>query len=517
MARVDTIGPFSILFPEPAESISRAGEEAEEPDFFADLNLDQVIAAAVQGRDEYRLHGFYRSPLHDEGAVRYRQDVFRDLEAGLAPEMAEFGKAMQRARSHMAAVEQRGHGYSQAAWFLDGGSIYCDAVERLQAKLSGSSVASDGLGRFCSYLSAYLASEAFRSLNAETKRLKAELAAVTYGVRFRGSRVSVTPYNNEADYSKAVIATFQKFQQGDVQSRLVKYSPEFNNHIQERIVDLVARIHPGLFAALLRYTGIYRHFLDPVIARFDREIQFYLGYLALVERIKRAGLNFCYPDLSTASKAIRAAEAFDLALATKLAGDQQRVVCNDFELRDGERIFVVSGPNQGGKTTFARMFGQLHFVAALGCPVPGVSAQLFLPDRIFAHFEKQEQVEDLRSKLEDELLRVRQTLAQATDRSIVVMNESLASTTADDALFLGREVLGRLLELGAFAVYVTFIDELSRLGPSVVSMVSTVVPENPAERTFKVVRKPADGRSFATAIAERHGLTLGAIRERLRK
>ncbi len=56
---------------------------------------------------------------------------------------------------------------------------------------------------------------------------------------------------------------------------------------------------------------------------------------------------------------------------------------------------------------------------------------------------------------------------------------------------------GRLMELGALAVYVTFIDELSRLGASVVSMVSTVVPDDPAERTFKIERMLADGRAWS--------------------
>jgi DNA mismatch repair ATPase MutS len=104
---------------------------------------------------------------------------------------------------------------------------------------------------------------------------------------------------------------------------------------------------------------------------------------------------------------------------------------------------------------------------------------------------------------------------QATGRSIVAMNESFASTTSEDQLLLGRRILERLIGMDVLAVYVTFIDELSRLGPSVVSMLSTVAPDNPAQRTFKVVRRPADGHAYAMVLAEAHGLSYAAVTERL--
>ena len=104
----------------------------------------------------------------------------------------------------------------------------------------------------------------------------------------------------------------------------------------------------------------------------------------------------------------------------------------------------------------------------------------------------------------------------ATSDSIVILNEIFTSTSLADALLLSKHIIAQILTRDMLAVWVTFVDELSRFGPETVSMVSDVVGDDPTQRTFKITRKPADGRSYAMSLAEKHGLTYERILGRVR-
>lgn len=516
MSAIGQAGSPSILFARREDRLD--AQSANAPSFFADLNLDQIVAAVTSGRTDHDLKPFFHFSLNHVDAIHYRHEIFQDLEIPTSlGKVKSFTQRMHDVRALLALVNKLHDRFHRESWFLHAVEIYCDAVKRLAADLLDAPLKSGGLCRFRDYLTAYADGSDFKSLLHEAQRLTADLSAINYRVLLRAGSFTVSNYDAETDYSAEIEQTFEKFKQGAVKDYKVDYrsAPEDMNHVEAKILEFVARLNPEPFSRLLDFCARRATFLDETIATFDQEIQFYIAFLEYLEKFKHAGLQFCYPQLSPTSKEVCDCEGFDLALAQKLIGANGSIVCNDFFLKGKERIIIVTGPNQGGKTTFARAFGQLHYLASLGCPVPGRKARLVLFDQLITHFEREEKVENLRGKLEDDLARIHSSLKQATSRSIFIMNEIFTSTTIQDEIFLSKKIIERIAELDLLCVWVTFVDELASFGPQTVSMLSTIVPENPAARTFKIVRRPADGLAYAMAIAEKYRLTHAHIRERM--
>jgi DNA mismatch repair protein MutS len=505
----------SILFNN-AQNVPDDGP-SEAPAFFGDLRLDQIISSLTAGRESFRLTPYLHRPLRSVETVRYRHQVLRDLEREpVRDAVAAFADGMARMRTQLHLADRLQHPRQQQRWFVSAAAVYCSVVSALSEALAAGEIKAPGLQALSDYLSAYTSCDAFASLSVDTARCEAELSALTYVVQVRGTRVIVGAYDGEPDVGEEVASAFAKFRQGAGRDHRVRFR-EFSdmNHVESQILDLVARLFPEPFARLAEYRSRHDCFVDPTVARCEREVEFYLAYLEYIAPLTAAGLSFSYPRVSARSKEISATATFDLALAAKLVAKNAPVVCNDFHLSGPERVLVVSGPNNGGKTTFARTFGQLHYLAGLGLPVPGRDTRLFLPDRIFSHFERKESIATLRGKFEDELVRVHAILENATPDSVLVMNESFGSTTLRDAVAVGTEVMRQIIALDTLGVFVTFVDELASLGEGTVSMMSTVMTDDPAVRTFKVVRKPADGLAYASALADKYGLDTASLRREL--
>lgn len=514
---------FSVLFGDrrPADV-----DQTQQPDSFRDLRLDQVVAYLTGDPDRFHLAPLYRALVVDGSVLRLRQQVFADLEhpelrGALDTFSAAIGTVHQRLR---AAVNLRAAAQANR-WYLNAAATYCQALRSLAPVLAAPGRC-PALAQIGAHVHQLLNSAGFRIFEQATDRIEAELDEIHYAVFLHGARITVGAYDGEPDYGAYVVDLFSRFRQDqhhpdDIHRRDDPYRRRIDeaggDPVRERIVDLVAELHPDVFGRMARFRSDHPDFVDATMSLFYREIQFYLSYHDLVRDLAARGLPTT-PVRLRDEPGLEAQAVYDVALALRslAAKDGERadqIVGNDVTLGPTERRVVITGPNQGGKTTLSRTLGQLHHLAGIGCPVPGTRVALQPPDQILTHFERQE-LGHVTGKLEDDLIRIRSILTRATARSLVILNEIFASTTTADAVELGTGVLERLAAAEALYVCVTFLDEIAAL-PGTVTLVAQVDPHDVGIRTYRILRARADGRAYATALARKHGLTHDEVRSRV--
>ena len=488
------------------------------PTFATDLHLDEVVAPLCRGRTGEQLAARLLTPLRDPDAVAFRHEVFRDLESPILREaLAEFAARMQLVDEHLAHASAIAHPLERHRWQLEAADRYRTAVAAVAGALERASPASRGLAAVTTGLRGYVASDAFTALVADTTRMLGDLARVTYRMRIGENRVSVGRHNGEADYGAEVLATFARFRPAATPAPLEVdvFSTIDMNPVEIGILERVARLHRPVFQALEAWVERHRAFRDPGVAAFAEDLGFYLGWLERIAPLRDAGLPFCYPDVAGPEAGLSARGLFDLALALQRTPPGEGIVTNDLELSGTERLLVITGPNQGGKTSFARAIGQLHHLASIGVPVAGSAARVGLGSAVHTLFARAEDPADLKGRLEAELARAAAIVEALVPRGVVIMNESFSSTTSEDALVLSRALLTEMLERGATCVVVTFLGELAADDPSTASMTAVADPLDPTRPTFRLERRPPDLDAHARAVADVHGLGYDAVRERI--
>lgn len=199
----------------------------------------------------------------------------------------------------------------------------------------------------------------------------------------------------------------------------------------------------------------------------EEEVLYYKAVVELLQVVRGHGLPVCRPQfIPREHKKFIASGIYDLRLALHLASKQEfsldAIVKNDVFM-DSERglIFIVTGPNQGGKTTYLRAVGLVQLLAQAGILVPAESAVISPVDRIFTHFASAEQTDDDRGRLEEEMVRLRQIMQEISGDSLLLMKEWFSSTNAHEGAVIAEEILRALSIIGARVVFVTHLYELA--------------------------------------------------------
>lgn len=496
---------FSILF----KNYTQIHEK--KPQYFDDLNLDKVVEHIVSFKPQYNLKPYFFTLLNNIEDIQYRNEVLKDLEDKAIYEIINnFCVKLEKVDEFLSKSQKSFYKHEKQFYFLYAANEYCDAIFYLQKENLNIKFSSMALKSFTQYMADYSNSQSFIDFSHSALKLLNELLSIKFNLLIKDSAITVSTDNQE-DFESEIFEFFLYLIK-DSKKHYIDYKvPSDMNHVESQILEKLEKLYPDIFFRLEDFFNHTQKFIDEVINNFKEQVQFYFAFLEYIKHFERANLCFCYPQID--ADKINIENVFNAVLADQMIKKGIQTITNNFEMCENKKIAIITGPNQGGKTTFLKSIACVVYLANLGLKVCATKAVLPLFDNIFAHFEKEEKVENLRGRLEDELIRMKTILDNTTNKSLIVLNEAFSSTTFDDALFLNNQILNIILKKGAICLMVTFIDELCQIEKTL-SYVALVDKNH--ERTFKIVRKAPDGLAYAMSLVAKNRLTKQDISERIR-
>jgi len=196
-----------------------------------------------------------------------------------------------------------------------------------------------------------------------------------------------------------------------------------------------------------------------------------------------------------------------------------KIVKNDLSFDEKGQFYILTGPNQGGKSVFLRGVGIVQVFAQLGWLVPAESAVISPVFGLYTHFPKNagENVNGM-GRLEEECDRLSSIVEKLSNNTMLLLDETLSSTNASEATYIACDFIRGVTDRGCRGIFSTHLHEIVDVierfkntegNGSVIDYLKVGIHQN--TRTYKVVREKSDGKSYAQDIAKRYGLTYDQI------
>ena len=467
-----------------------------------DVNF-QVVTDSVFARDrEYPIH-FLQYPVNDIETAEMRKEIFAELHGNpeLRETLREYVLMLNRLNKLRGLMFDAASAVQKHYYQLQAIAHYCDCVEGLYSALNGikSRLLVDLRNRL----------DEIRSDNAYII-MKTEAEILT------NSFEEMRKFNISFDYSKGLLK-YEKSEnkpfmlsQYAMESLGIEINPYFSivnsnpiTAFEESVIEYYCMEYPETISSLEKFYNDYKDTDVYELINLKPQIKFYVSYIDFIIQLESEGCIFALPEYSDE---FHACDAYDLSL-TLCIDDKSKVVSNDIDLANGD-IFVLSGPNQGGKTTFVRTVAITVILALNGCYVPCRSCEIPFYDRLITHFNKNE-VLGKGGRLQEELSRISEILKLTTPNTILLFNECFASTRRIDGAALSLKLLDKMFSIKCSGGFVTHYYEIADKDKRLISLTSGVESDGEKDdiRTYKITPSPPGGSAYARTIAQRYGIT----------
>lgn len=501
----------SILFADTSQEPDQA-----EPAFFQDLKLDYILNIIKHFVEGYQVHQYYYTLPFTEGLIKYRQQVFKDLEdTGLRQAVQKFCLQMRKSRSSHRYSLQCEETIQAAAYHLEAALLYWDALETFGRELSLYSPVSDGINSLKEYVCRYIAECQEKHFDEALQRANGFFSQMRFSLSVGKDCITVEE-EEEADNYLLVLSELLQVNPEEMEITLNGIFPNALelSYLETVLVQMLKRNNPGVFDELQGFYKLFPDFYSKQLLRFEEEVQFYISFLDFKERTERYGYPFGIPEISSNNE-FSGNGVYDIALVWKNADRDYKVVPNNFQWGSGPSFFVVTGPNQGGKTTFARSMGQAVYFSIMGMPANAELLTVPFFKGISTHFEAEENIQSNSGKLKEEINRLIPMMKKENKCQFVVLNELFTTATTNDALIMGKKVMHHFLKRECYGIYVTHIQELAEETGQVISLVAQVGDDEDRKRTYRMVRMKAQGYGYSEPLVKQFQLSYEDIIRRL--
>lgn len=504
-----------------------------------DLGLYDICSMLAETESQYQYLLEQMSNLCcDAEEMQYRQEIFCDFyyNEELCDAFSDALLSLQTLEDLQKYRIKQPDNREQQLWkminYLKELQVYVEALEKLRTILSDSNIASEGLFCMKNLLDSICNESGFSMLQKDISALTddvSKIKSLTLGVNLdenlNPTEVILTSMNEaKVSDSTGIMSGFKEFiyksaalNNGDF--RLVhkmKQAPLTERSslmldLTKNIEHILGNIMTKLKKSLAQYVNLQGY----GFIRLIPEIQMYLSLVSMFKQLEANGFTVSRPSLVPDREGVlHFKDLYNIRLAFSMTGNEKNeMVFNDLCFDDTHNIYILTGPNRGGKTILTQAVGQAVIFMQLGVFVPCSHMEAGIVSGIFTHFPADENDTISYGRLGEEAMRINNIVKRMNKGSLLLLNETYATTSFSDGLYMAKDLIKYLKLAHVNCIYNTHMHELASDianlntldGDGVIA--SLVMGIEGGKRLYKVRLCEPDKNSYAADIAFKYGVT----------
>ena len=545
------IKSFSLLAPnENSGTFRLSGNTAN------DLSVD-FIAESISGSsaEESVLKRILIEMPTDVETINYRRAVYSELrdDEELCQKLYDIFDAMRFYSNDRPANIGGSSTMMEFLMRLRALEGYIGSVMKIKEVIEGHEFKSEGMRKFAEYISDICDNSGFEELAKDISAVGDDvnnIKSITVGINldheFYPKETGILSLNKFYFDRQSALRRFVKFHMKDQVSDkdLMQFSMEMHDNdlrwihqkynglpaptnratdtpLMNNLNTIMERMLPSMTSKLKKVLNRYVDVSGQALIKLADELLFYLRFIGLEKKLAEYGIPCCCGEVSDGDTVLRDFYNVKLAVCRIKGIVEEDIVCNDMEFTKERTVHILTGPNRGGKTVLTQGLGLVFLLYQSGVFVPAASARIRPCDGIYTHFPVEEEKTVSLGRLGEEAERFNEICRTAGSDSLLLFNESFATTSHTESLYIAEDVLKYLCCIGARTCFNTHMHELAenadRISDAAASQfraVSVVMENDNGKRSYKISYKKPDGKSYAHEIAYKYGITFEQLSEK---